>query len=741
MLTLYHNGSSYPLQVDDYYVRQLVSGLDEVIFDISVHDPIYAMLQEEEQITDRGGQTYLVKQIDAGAARAKVICQLDLDAWKGAMYVGYNSGSKTCLQTIEAVAPSGWTVYDRALYSQRRTIEGDYTALEICEACRDVFKVYIRWDNKLRTVTIFPQSIGEPVGSFATRELNLKEINYKGKSLGFATRLYAYGKDGLTITSKTGGAPYVDDHTYSDKIISAYWKDERYTVVQNLYDDAKARLAQMAKPVRTYECAIVDLQATNPEKYGALRFDLLTVAMLVDDTKGTSVNYQVVERHEFPYYPERNEVIFDSAPQKITNSVTKIADAIENPNSDFQQIMDAEIDLATGWLTNAESYCRIIRNPDGSWKELVFLDGTQDLATATRVMRLNSAGLGFSKTGINGRYTNAFVFDDETGGHLIADVITAGTMSAARVRTGVLQSVGNNPAVVFDLDNGTLTLNNKALRITAGNFTLDANGNVTMSGKLTAQAESKIGPWNVTNTSIWYGNSSYNNKNSLYFGTSGISIKDKFRVGSDGKMVATDVTLSGKIQASSGYIGGTSGFTIDSLKIYNGKTAFGDASHSGVYIGTDGISIGLFKGGSAIGTGVRISNSGLLETGGIRFFTGNGLNTARYGLWAKNGGTHIGSGGPCDFNSENSDWNYLRNRTQTGLLEVQGELSAKGGLKMNGTSISDMDDLDGSGHVHVSGDGYFGGGVEAHGLNMANTRIINSPDLSDIWDAIHALGG
>lgn len=716
MLTLYHNGSSYPLQVDDYYVRQLVSGLDEVIFEISVHDPIYAMLQEEEQITDRGGQTYLVKQIDAGATRAKVICQLDLDEWKETMHVSYNSGSKTCLATIEAVAPSGWTVYDRALYSQRRTISGDYTPLEICEACRDVFKVYIRWDNKLRTVTIFPQSIGEPVGSFATRELNLKEINYKGKSLGFATRLYAYGKDGLTITSKTGGVPYVDDNTYSDKIISAYWKDERYTVVQNLYDDAKARLAQMAKPVRTYDCAIVDLQATNPEKYGALNFDLLTVAMLVDDTKGTSINYQVIERHDFPYYPERNEVIFDSAPQKITNSVTKIADAIENPNSDFQQIMDAEIELATGWLTNAESYCRIIRNPDGSWKELVFLDGTQDLSQATHVMRLNSAGLGFSKTGVNGRYTNAFVFDDETGGHLIADVITAGSMSAARVRTGTLQSVDGK--MVIDLDNGTILLDKaRALKITAGNFQLDSNGNVTITGKLTAQANSKIGPWNVTNSSIWYGNSSFGNAAGLYFGTNGLSISNKFKVNKNGDTV----------------IGAKSSF---------------DDSKSGLWLSsTSGISLGTFANGSN-GTGFRASASGRTEVGCLYFFYGGGLKTAQYGLWAKDR-THIGSGGACDFNSESSgiddNPNYLRGGTYLyGGARISGGLGLGGDVVAWGRStynLYDVDEIDAEGTISTSGSGYFGGGVEAHGLNMANTRITNSPDLDDIWNAIHALGG
>lgn len=714
MLTIYHNGSSYPLQVDDYYVRQLVSGLDEVIFEISVHDPIYAMLQEEEQITDRAGQTYLVKQIDAGATRAKVICQLDLDAWKSAMYVGYNSGSKTCLQTIEAIAPAGWTVYDRALYTQRRTISGEYTALQICEACRDTFRVYIRWDNKLKTVTIFPQTIGQPVGAFATRELNLKEINYKGKSIDFATRLYAYGKDGLTITSKTGGVPYVDDHTYSDKIISAYWKDERYTVVQNLYDDAKARLAQMAKPVRTYDCAIVDLQATNPEKYGALDFGLLTVAMLVDDTKGTSVNYQVVERHEFPYYPERNEVIFDSAPQKITNSVTRIADAIENPNSDFQQIMDAEIDLATGWLTNAESYCRIIRNPDGSWKELVFLDGTQDLEQATRVMRLNSAGLGFSKTGINGRYTSAFVFDDDTGGHLIADVITAGSMSANRVRTGQITSVTPG-AMTIDLDNGTITLGNKALRITAGNFQLDASGNVTISGKLTANADSKIGPWNVSDSSIWYNKAAFGASNGLYFGTSGLSISNKFKVDASG-----NVTIGA-------------------------KTSFDD-TRAGLWIGSDsGIALGNFSSGSN-GTGFRASKNGRTEVGCLYFFYGGGTSTAQYGLWAKDS-KHIGSGGAIDFNSESRGLDDNPNYLRGGSILTNGARIG-GGLWLNGDikgwnksySLHNVDAINGSGKITMDS-GEFENGISTHGIDMNGTRLVDCQDIEDLWDAIRALGG
>ena len=80
MLTLYHGGQEHPIQNTEYYIRELANGLDEIVFDISIWDPIYQMLAEEDNIVDRGGQRYLVKQIDGGAVTAKVVCQLDLDA-------------------------------------------------------------------------------------------------------------------------------------------------------------------------------------------------------------------------------------------------------------------------------------------------------------------------------------------------------------------------------------------------------------------------------------------------------------------------------------------------------------------------------------------------------------------------------------------------------------------------------------------------------------------------------------
>ena len=469
MLTLYNNGEQIVLQQTEYYVRELVSGLDEVIFDISIWDPNYPLINEEANIVDRADQRYLVKQIDGGPDSAKVVCQIDLDEWKASMLVSYDSGSKTVAQQVEAVKPTGWTVQDLSGSTISRTLHGDYTPLEVCQECCNVYKVYMRWYNRSKTIQIYPQAMGDPVGAFATRELNLKEINYKGKSQNFATRLYAYGKDGLslegqTIHGETYAYPYVDNNSYSSRVICAYWQDERYTDPESLYDDAVEKLALLAVPERSYDCSIVDLKATNPSIYGNFNFDLLSVATLIDDAKETAVNYQVVERHVWPYHPDRNEVIFDSAPQKITSSVVQIVDAIENPNSEFQQIQSERIKAATDWLLSGEGYVVARQGSDGQWSELLFMD-TNDEATATNVLRINRNGLGFSTNGVNGPYTNAWTID----GNLVADFITTGTLTANLIKAGTLTDYAGKFSL--NMTTGALTMND-------GNF----NGTVNVGG-------------------------------------------------------------------------------------------------------------------------------------------------------------------------------------------------------------------------------------------------------------------
>lgn len=474
------NNEQQIIQCDDYYIRQLASGYDEIVFNISIWDPLYPQLVEEASIRDRNQQWYLIKQVDAGNETAKVVAQLDLDAWKASMLIGYTNGSATLDATITGVLPQGWSLIDNTGLSIRRTIEGDLTPLEVVEQCRDTYGVYFRFDNVAQTVTVIIPDAAAPLGAFATRDLNLKEINYKGKSNDFVTRLYAYGADGLSFASINNGLPYVDNNTYSDKVVCAVWKDDRYTIAENLLADAKAKLAVMAVPDRSYDCDVVDLRATNPEVYGFLNFDVFSVATLIDDAKGFSINYQVVERWDYPYYPEKNKVIFSSSPAKIQSQVTQISNAINNPNSPYQQQQQAAINNATNWITgNNGGYVVFHRNSAGQPDEILIMD-TPDIATATKVWRWNQGGLGYSSNGYNGPYTAAITQD----GAIVADFITAGTINAALVRIinliadHVLSQMGDYSTSI-QAGNLTLTRKDGSSVFNRINIFVDAAGEAT----------------------------------------------------------------------------------------------------------------------------------------------------------------------------------------------------------------------------------------------------------------------
>ena len=469
MLTLLTPGNAHPLDVDDYYIRQLDTGYDQLKFEIDIWDPEYKELLEEAQLREESEALapaiYLVKAVDGGKETAAIVCELDLDEWKADLMVDYKSESATVAAIVSSVAPAGWTVDDQSGLSYQRTIELEAaTPLEVLEAARSTFTgISFRWDNINRIVRIVYPDTVQPVGVFVTRDLNLKENNYKGKSSSFATRLYAYGKDGLSFASINNGLPYVDNNTYSNKTICAYWSDERYTVAENLLADAKAKLAGMAIPERSYSCDVYDLARTNPEKYGFLSFQLYAVVGLIDQARQNTVIYhQVVELDIYPYLPQKNKVVLSTRPQKIQNQLKNLTTAVTSPISQWSLSQSAAqgtaIENATSLITgNQGGYVLIGLNENGQPYEILIMD-TPDKTTAQKVWRWNQGGLGYSSTGYNGSYDLAMTQD----GAIVADFITVGALSSNQV------TVGGFTLSISALYNGMQSLYDSAMGVYLG---------------------------------------------------------------------------------------------------------------------------------------------------------------------------------------------------------------------------------------------------------------------------------
>lgn len=96
---------------------------------------------------------------------------------------------------------------------------------------------------------------------------------------------------------------------------------------------------------------------------------------------------------------------------------------VEQAQSAMQTIMDAAIQQATDLIAGGRGGHLVIgRNADGEPEELLIMD-TDDIQTATNIIRMNLSGIGFSTNG-GQTYSTAWTIN----GAFVADFITSGTL-------------------------------------------------------------------------------------------------------------------------------------------------------------------------------------------------------------------------------------------------------------------------------------------------------------------------
>lgn len=114
-----------------------------------------------------------------------------------------------------------------------------------------------------------------------------------------------------------------------------------------------------------------------------------------------------VVAYEYNVLLERyNNITIGDAKSSFAKTFVDQGAAIEQTATELK----ADITRSTDWLTRGNGYVVAVKNTDGSWKELLFLD-TPSITTATKVLRINENGIGFSSTGYNGTYAQSWTLD------------------------------------------------------------------------------------------------------------------------------------------------------------------------------------------------------------------------------------------------------------------------------------------------------------------------------------------
>ena len=309
--------------------RTLEYGDETLDFSYPTSGPWLAQLLAECYIrTDR--QEYVVKTVEKSSTSAwrKVSCALNIEELEGAPFEGFETVEQTVQAAAEfALEGTGWTVETDADITKKRTIrkEDDTTAWEVVKQIVTTYRLELEIDAVNKRLK-FHTWRGRDRGAYFIERLNLRSLGVKTSSYGFYTRLIPIGKDGLHIWRD--GQNYIENHQYSDKVITSIWRDERYTVTAALLEDAQARLDEASTPARAYTAELVDLAAQS-DKYNALAYDLGDAVLLVSEKTDEREKQRIVKLDEYPDDPLANKA------------------ELSNVKQTFAQLQKTEAEMAT----------------------------------------------------------------------------------------------------------------------------------------------------------------------------------------------------------------------------------------------------------------------------------------------------------------------------------------------------------------------------------------------------------
>lgn len=154
---------------------------------------------------------------------------------------------------------------------------------------------------------------------------------------------------------------------------------------------------------------------------------------------------------------------FSSTIEQLQKETQSVKHEVHKTESKITQEYLAAIQDATNAITgNSGGYIKL--NPSENPQELLIMN-TPSAETATKIWRWNLSGLGYSSTGYSGSYKTAITQD----GHIVADFIDTGTLTANIIKAGIMQST--NGEFSFNLETGHIEASD--INITGGDINLD----------------------------------------------------------------------------------------------------------------------------------------------------------------------------------------------------------------------------------------------------------------------------
>ncbi len=449
-------------KVKNYYIESDLKTGDKLISFLLPRVDEAAIIIKQEMYLRTKEDEYVIKEINyQDKDYLEIFGKLNLTDLKGKMLNNVESVEHSIDYLLtQILSGTGWTHQMQQAISKLRTVRAESSSIfNLIADASKIYNIEFSFDTLNKKVNVY-QTRGIDRGSYAYSDLNIKSSEFQSDSYDLVTRIYPYGKDKLDIKAVNGGVEYVEDFTFTNKVIEYIWVDERYEDAASLKEDALAKLAALSKPRASFKLNVMDL-AQISSLYSYLDYRLGDVITVLDKTAKQVYNERIMHLIEYPLEPERNVVEMSNTMFSYAELQREATKNIENLASNIGAIslelngFDAAVQEVSDTIkANYGGYVVTRYSENNEPYEILIMDNP-DIMLAQNVIRMNQAGIGFSQTGYNGTYDTAITIDGRILGRFIeAETLSAissnlGTITAGTIDASTVNITNLNASSIF----------------------------------------------------------------------------------------------------------------------------------------------------------------------------------------------------------------------------------------------------------------------------------------------------
>ena len=381
MLQLYdikHNKIELLTQYKDAYVENEISDglLDKNLsFSYPLTDYKSKLIVFDGFIRTKDDE-FVIKEISFSDNSKEIKCKLNVEELEEKKHSNFSLSGDINKVLDTLLSGTGWTYEIKQvpiITNGVFQVDSETTAFDLCKSIAEQFEVEFKFDTINKKILIY-NKIGVDSGQIITSDLQVQ-----GDTYDLITEINATGANAITCK--------VTNHSYSPRIKSLNWTDERYTSTETLRNAAQVKLDKLCKPLFSYSCSTLRCKSISVGDY----------VNILDKKSGTKVKERAIKTKEYIRESEKykNEFEIDNAKPTFQDYLNSKFNSYDSKFNSYDSKYNSKFNNYDNKINNLDNRVTNLESATGNGElneyviDLKLLDSTTVNVTAGREIKFN----------------------------------------------------------------------------------------------------------------------------------------------------------------------------------------------------------------------------------------------------------------------------------------------------------------------------------------------------------------